>query len=78
MPAFETRDQLITLVREGLDADEKRFLLSLKEGEPDWGALGIPHLQDLPALQWKLVNIRRMAKGKRREALGKLRKALGA
>lgn len=34
------RYQLMTLVREGLDADEKRFLLSLKEGEPDWGALG--------------------------------------
>ena len=74
---LETRDQLIALVREGLDADEKRFLLSLKQGEPDWGALGIPHLHALPALQWKLKNIHRMAKGKRREALARLREALG-
>ena len=38
---LETRDQLITVVRESLDADGNRFLLSLKEGEPDWEALGI-------------------------------------
>lgn len=74
---LETRDQLITLVRESLDTDEKRFLLSLKQGEPEWEALGIPHIQDFPALQWKLANIRRMNKDKRQKAIGKLREALG-
>jgi predicted nucleotidyltransferase component of viral defense system len=72
----ETRKQLVALIRAGLDADEKRFLVSVKRGEPEWDALGIAHLQELPALQWKLQNIRRMEEGKRKAALDKLRKAL--
>ena len=74
---YETRERLVALLRESLDADEKRFLVSIKRGEPDWEALGISHLRQLPALQWKLQNIRRMEEGKRRMALEKLQKALG-
>ncbi len=74
---YETREQLVDLVRRGLDADEKRFLLSLKNGDPDWSALGIPHLRDMPAIQWKLHNIRRMAPAKRARMLEKLQEALG-
>lgn len=72
----ETRERMVALIRAGLDADEKRFLLSVKRGEPDWDALGIAHLRELPALQWKLQNIRRMDEHKRKTALDKLRKAL--
>jgi len=72
----ETREQLVRQIRHDLDADEKRFLLSVKRGEPDWDALGIPHLRDLPALQWKLQNIRRMDDAKRHLALAKLEDAL--
>jgi len=39
---------------------DESFLLSLKHGEPNWDVLGIPHLQNLQALQWKFQNIRRM------------------
>jgi predicted nucleotidyltransferase component of viral defense system len=73
----ETRARLVRQICEGLDADEKRFLLSMKGGEPDWEALSIPHLRELPALQWKLENVRRMDAGKRGKALEKLRRALG-
>jgi hypothetical protein len=66
----------LALLREGRDADEKRFLVSLKRGEPEWDVLGIAHLRELPALQWKLQNIRRMEPGKRKAALDKLSKAL--
>lgn len=72
----ETREQLVRQLRRDLDADEKRFLLSVKRGEPDWDTLGIPHLRELPALQWKLHNIRRMDEAKRRAALEKLERAL--
>ena len=72
----ETREQLVRQIRHDLDADEKRFLLSVKRGEPDWDALGIPHLRNLPALQWKLQNIRRMDDAKRHLALAKLDAAL--
>jgi hypothetical protein len=35
-------------------------LLSLKKGDPEWALLGIPGIEQLPALQWKLVNVRRL------------------
>lgn len=73
----KTREQLVAQIRNDLDADEKRFLLSMKRGEPEWDALGISHLRELPALQWKLQNIRRMEEGKRNTALEKLQKTLG-
>lgn len=69
---YDTRERLVRMLRLGLEENERRFLLSLKRGEPDWNALDIDHLEDLPALQWKLLNIRRMEKGKRSAALAKL------
>ena len=72
----ETLPRMVGLIRSGLDADEKRFLLSMKQGEPDWDVLEIPHLRDLPALQWKLQNIRRMDADKRAKMLEKLRRVL--
>lgn len=73
----ETREQLVRQIRHDLDDNEKRFLLSIKRGEPDWDALGIPHLRELPAIQWKLQNIRRMDDAKRRVMLAKLEQTLG-
>lgn len=72
----ETLPRMVGLIRVGLDADEKRFLLSMKQGDPDWDVLGIPHLRDLPALQWKLQNVRRMDAAKRAKMLEKLRRVL--
>jgi predicted nucleotidyltransferase component of viral defense system len=55
------RKELIALLRGALTAREKAFLLSMKQGEPDWNLLPVPHLAELPALQWKLRNIRALA-----------------
>ncbi len=60
-----------------LDLNEKDFLLSLKQGEPRWELLGIGHLSRLPALQWKLINIRKMDRSKRLVALKRLIEVLG-
>lgn len=69
----QTRERIVALIRGSLDDNEKRFLLSMKQGEPDWTALPIAHLSELPAIQWKLQNIRRMEKHKRAASLEKLR-----
>lgn len=61
---------------EALDSDEKEFLLSMKRGEPEWGLLGIEHVDRLPALQWKLINIRKMDSSKRLVALNRLTEIL--
>jgi predicted nucleotidyltransferase component of viral defense system len=54
------RDRMVRELREGLDADERRFLLSLVDGEPEWALLGLAHLQHLPGIQWKLQNLQRL------------------
>ena len=56
--------------------NEKQFLVSLKRGEPEWDRLGIEHLAKLPAIQWKLINIRKMEPEKHKRALDRLIKAL--
>jgi predicted nucleotidyltransferase component of viral defense system len=73
---LETRDELLRLIHKGLKDEEKKFLLSLKDGEPDWALLNLPNIERLSGLQWKLENIRRMAPKKRQEQSELLRKAL--
>jgi hypothetical protein len=41
---LETRDRMINELHAGLDADERRFLLSLVRAQPEWELLGIPHV----------------------------------
>ncbi len=60
------------LLVQGLNADEKEFLLSMKRGEPNWRCLGFDHLDQLPALKWKLINIRKMDSTKHKKALERL------
>ncbi len=71
------RDLPGAIVR-GLDGDERAFLLSMKRGAPEWDCLGIPHIEGLPALQWKLQNIRRMDPAKHSQALNELERLLAA
>ena len=59
-----------------LDDDEKQFLISIKRGEPEWDRLGIKHLIQMPAIQWKLINIRKMDLAKHKKALDQLINAL--
>ena len=69
--------QLVSRVQEEMTKEEKRFIFSVKEGEPRFDLLGLPGIENLPGVQWKLQNIRRMAPTKHREALRKLRDYLG-
>lgn len=40
----------------------RSFLLSLVRAEPEWTLLPFPHLQELPALKWKLLNLVKLKK----------------
>ena len=57
---LETRDRMINELHAGLDANERRFLLSLVRAQPEWELLGIPHVSELPAVRWKLQNLARL------------------
>jgi len=54
-----TRDELISVVRNGLSELDKAFLLSLKSGQPDWS---IYDFQRFPAVQFKLQNLEKLKK----------------
>jgi len=73
----EVQRRLPGLLVQALDDEEREFLLSMKRGEPEWGLLGLARLEEFPALQWKLINIRKMDVRKRKESLHQLRRALG-
>ncbi|GAB4167238.1 MAG: nucleotidyl transferase AbiEii/AbiGii toxin family protein [Geothermobacteraceae bacterium] len=57
-----TRDQLFHELPAALDDKERRFLRSVHRLEPEWEILDIPGLDYLPALQWKLLNLRALQK----------------
>ena len=54
------RARLMDDMQKGLDDDERRFLLGLAANAPDWGLLGIAHLDQMPAIRWKLQNLDRL------------------
>ena len=62
-PLYDTRERLVKTIQSDLDENERHFLLSLKRGEPEWTALDIERFENLPALQWKLFNIRKWIRG---------------
>lgn len=72
-----TRDELLRLIHKGLTDAEKKFLMLLKDGELNLDLLGLPNIERLPGLRWKLENIRQMSAKKRQEQSSRLKKALG-
>lgn len=72
-----TREHLVSVLLGELSHQEKQFIVSMKEGAPRWELLGLEGIQDLPAVRWKLLNIRRMNARKHKKALHKLKDYLG-
>jgi len=70
------RETLVEILRKELTNDEREFLVSLKAGQPKWNLMGIKGLEKLPAVQWKLTNIKKIPATKQKELLEKLRRVL--
>ena len=71
------REQLVSTIHAQLTPEEKQFLFSFKAKKPNWGLLGLPDIDKLPAVQWKLQNLEKMTAEKHIAALKKLEEALG-
>ena len=56
------RERMVRELQQGLDDNERRFLLSLVAGTPDWTLLGVAHLEHLPGVRWKLQNLAQLKK----------------
>ncbi len=59
---LNTRETLISTITQKLTEDDKQFLLSFENGEPNWDLFPVPVLKDLPAIKWKLLNIGKLRK----------------
>lgn len=56
------RERMVQELQAGLDADERRILLSLVTRRPEWSSLGISHAEHLPGIRWKLHNLEQLAR----------------
>ena len=66
------RKELVSIMNNKLTEKERYFLLSIKQGDPQWDLLPGLDIKMLPALKWKVLNIQKMEKKKRQEMLAKL------
>ena len=57
--------------------EHRKFLATFKKGKPEWELPGIPHVETLPAIQWKIQNLAKMDPKRREQLIGNLRKTLG-
>ena len=72
-----TRDDLASMLRGKLTIEERRFIVSVKEGHPKWELLALEGIENLPAVKWKLLNIGKMHPSKHQKSVHKLRDYLG-
>lgn len=61
--------KMIRALKDNFIKQDYEFLLSFKKGEPDWSLAPSEQIQHLPAVQWKLLNIRKMPKQKHLESI---------
>ena len=47
-------------IRARLKGGAATFLLALHDAEPDFGLIGLPEAEELPAVRWKLLNLERL------------------
>ncbi len=73
---LESRRQLVAEIQRQFTNDDKAFVLSVKRGEPDWRLIDLPHVNELPAVQWKLQNLANMQASKHKAALTRLEEVL--
>jgi len=73
---YQARADLVSQIHYLLNDNDKAFLLTLKNGSPEWDTFAHPEAAKLPAVKWKLHNIAQMQEGKRSEALAKLEQVL--
>jgi hypothetical protein len=58
---YETaRKQLITFINALLNEEDKAFLVSFEEADPQWEKSAYSDFRDFPSVQWKLFNVNKL------------------
>lgn len=72
----EVLKQLVNQITSSLTKQDKQFLISTAEGDPDWSLYPDPKVKDWPSVKWKLLNINQMAQNKKELHLIQLKEIL--
>jgi hypothetical protein len=70
------REALIEGLQAALTENDRRFLLSVKSGEPLWELLGLPQVAVLPAVRWRLQNLAALPADRRAALAERLKRVL--
>ena len=57
---LEVREKLIDDIQSRLDGSVSEFLMTLQAGKPNFDLIDLPDAAELPAIQWKVRNLRRL------------------
>ena len=71
----EARAKLINDVKSLMTDADRKFLISFESGQPEWDGYEFEYFKDYPSVQWKLHNLKKLAKQnpqKLREEVDKL------
>jgi DNA-directed RNA polymerase subunit L len=72
----ELQHTLPKLILNRLTKDEKLLLVSFQQVHPSWNLIPVPHLQEMPAVQWNVLNLKKMNKQKHQKMDNKLQETL--
>lgn len=58
----DTRTKLINDVKSLMTDADKKFLISFESGQPEWNGYEFEYFKDYPSVQWKLLNLKKLAR----------------
>ena len=59
---LEVGEKLFTEMPNRLSHEQRQLLRGLVHADPDWSLMKQPHLSAMPAIAWKLANLRQLKK----------------
>ena len=72
----QAREDLIAGLHAALTMEDRRFLMSVKAGAPDWTLIGLPNAAQLPAVRWRLQNLDLLPADRRQALADRLQEVL--
>ena len=57
-----TRAQLVDDVKALMTETDREFLVSFESGQPEWDGYEFEYFKNFPSVQWKLLNLQKLAK----------------
>ena len=69
----QTRKTLIEKINLNLSSDDKSFLITFFGGAPDWSLFRESHIQNLPAIKWKQVNLNKLEPAKKKAQIEQIK-----